>query len=47
MIFRKSRYVCSKTVGVESNKSARDINRRIVEMLRKGVEAVIELTVLE
>jgi hypothetical protein len=47
MIFRKSRYVCSKTVGVESNKSARDIDRRIVEMLRKGVEAVIELTVLE
>ncbi len=47
MIFRKSRYVCSKTVGVESSKSARDIDRRIVETLRKEAEALIELTVLE
>ncbi|MBO3754403.1 MAG: DUF371 domain-containing protein [Candidatus Brockarchaeota archaeon] len=47
MVFRKSRYVCSKTVGIESSKSARDIDRRIVKMLRKGAEALIELTVLE
>ncbi|MCX8183889.1 MAG: DUF371 domain-containing protein [Crenarchaeota archaeon] len=47
MVFRKSRYVCSKTVGVESSKSARDIDRRIVKMLREGAEALIELTVLE
>ncbi|MBO3799199.1 MAG: DUF371 domain-containing protein [Thermoproteota archaeon] len=47
MVFRKSRYVCGKTVGVESSKSAKDIDRRIVEKLRKGAEALIELTVLD
>ncbi len=47
MVFRKSRYICSKTVGIESSKSARDIDRRIVKMLRNGAEALIELTVLE
>ncbi len=45
MVFRKSRYVCGKTVGVESSKSARDIDRRIVKNLRKGSEALMELTV--
>jgi len=33
-------------VGVESSKSARDIDRRIVKNLRKGSEALMELTVL-
>lgn len=47
MVFRKSRYVCSKTVGVESSKSARDIDRRIVKRLREEAEAVMELTVLD
>jgi hypothetical protein len=47
MVFRRSRYVCSKTVGVESSKSARDIDRRIVRRLRKGAEAVMELTILD
>jgi len=46
MVFRKSRYVCSKTVGVESSKSARDIDRRIVRRLRKGAEALMELVIL-
>jgi len=46
MVFRKSRYVCGKTVGVESSKSARDIDRRIVKNLRRGSEALMELTVI-
>lgn len=47
MVFRKSNYVCSKTVGVKSSKSARDIDRRIVKRLREGAEAIMELTVMD
>ncbi|MGQ9478438.1 MAG: DUF371 domain-containing protein [Thermoproteota archaeon] len=45
MVFRKSNYFCGRTVGVRSSKSARDISRRIVEKLRSGNEAIMELTV--
>ncbi|MEM2929470.1 MAG: DUF371 domain-containing protein [Thermoproteota archaeon] len=46
MVFRKSRYVCGKTVGVESSKSARDIDRRIIRRLRDEAEAVMELIIV-
>jgi hypothetical protein len=45
MVFRKSSYVCDKTVGIRSNKSAIDIDRRIVERLRNGCEAVVKLRI--
>ncbi|MEM1547543.1 MAG: DUF371 domain-containing protein [Thermoproteota archaeon] len=45
MVFRKSSYVCDKTVGVRSNKSAIDIDRSIVEKLRNGCEAIVELRI--
>lgn len=45
MIFRKSSYVCSKTVGIKSSKSAMDISRSIVSRLRKGSEITMELTI--
>ncbi|MCS7138446.1 MAG: DUF371 domain-containing protein [Crenarchaeota archaeon] len=45
MVFRKSKYICDKTVGIRSNKSAVDIDRRIVERLREGCEATIELII--
>jgi hypothetical protein len=45
MVFRKSSYICGKTVGVKSNKSAKDINRSLIRRLKEGHEAVMELTV--
>lgn len=45
MVFRKSTYICDKTVGIKSSKSAMDIDRRIVEKLKKGFEATLELMV--
>ncbi|MEM1557068.1 MAG: DUF371 domain-containing protein [Thermoproteota archaeon] len=45
MVFRKSSYICDKTVGIRSNKSALDIDRRIVEKLREGSEAIVELRI--
>jgi hypothetical protein len=45
MIFRKSSYVCDKTVGVKSSKSAIDISRSIVSKLRRGSEITIELAI--
>lgn len=34
MIFRKSNYICEATVMINSDKSAKDINREIVRKLR-------------
>jgi len=45
MVFRKSSYICDKTVGIRSNKSAIDIDRRIIEKLREGSEALVELKI--
>ncbi|MEM2980790.1 MAG: DUF371 domain-containing protein [Thermoproteota archaeon] len=45
MIFRKSSYICGKTVGVKSSKSAMDVSRSIVSRLRRGSEITMELTV--
>ncbi|MEM3712049.1 MAG: DUF371 domain-containing protein [Thermoproteota archaeon] len=45
MVFRKSAYICDKTVGIKSSKSAIDIDRRIVEKLKEGFEATVELRV--
>lgn len=45
MVFRKSQYICSKTVGIKSNKSAKDIDRLLIRKLKKGSEAVMELVI--
>lgn len=36
MVFRKSSYSCSRTVMIKADKAAVDLNRRLVEALRKG-----------
>jgi hypothetical protein len=45
MVFRKSSYVCDKTVGIRSSKGARDIDRSLVEKLKKGSEAMVKLKI--
>ncbi len=34
VVIRKSDYVCDRTLAIRSNKSARDIDREIVELLK-------------
>ncbi|NJE29679.1 DUF371 domain-containing protein [Thermococcus sp. 18S1] len=48
MVIRKSTYVDSRTLAIRANKAARDIDRRIVELLKNpGTIAEIELVVLD
>ena len=34
IVVRKSEFVCDRTLAIRANKSARDINREIVELLK-------------
>ena len=43
MVFRRSRYVCPRTVMVGADKSAIDLPRKVVEVLRKP-DASIRIT---
>ncbi|MET1124356.1 MAG: DUF371 domain-containing protein [Archaeoglobaceae archaeon] len=44
VVFRKSNYVCGRTVGVKATKAARDLNREIVELLKdRRVELIVEI----
>jgi hypothetical protein len=46
MVVRKSTYIDRKTLAVRANKAARDIDRRIIEMLKNPeTEAEIELVI--
>ncbi|ASJ07913.1 hypothetical protein A3L11_01205 [Thermococcus siculi] len=48
MVIRKSTYVDGRTLAVRANKAARDIDRRIVELLRDPeTRAEIELIILD
>ncbi len=48
MVFRKSNYVCGRTVMIQADKAAADINRDLVRLLRQEatmVKVTIEVTV--
>jgi len=46
VVIRKSDFVCDRTLAVRSNKSARDVDREIVELLRDPkTEIILVLTV--
>ncbi len=45
MIVRKSEYVDAATIGIKANKSAADIDRRLVQKLRKGGELYVVMIV--
>jgi len=48
MVIRKSDYVDGRTLAIRANKSARDINRELVELLKDPrTEAVVELIIVE
>ncbi|RLE99074.1 MAG: DUF371 domain-containing protein [Thermoprotei archaeon] len=43
MVVRRSRYVDDRTVAVESDKAAAHLDRRLVELLRRGAELEVLL----
>ncbi|RLF18714.1 MAG: DUF371 domain-containing protein [Thermoprotei archaeon] len=46
LVFRKSEYVCGRTVMVRANKAARDLDRRLIRALRDPEsEVTVTLTV--
>ncbi len=46
IIVRKSRFIDDATLCIEANKSARDLNRELVNELRKGLALVMKIMVL-
>jgi len=47
MVVRKSDFVCSRTLAVRADKASIDLDRGLVEKLKQGGGAVIELKVLK
>jgi hypothetical protein len=45
MVFRVSDYVCGRTVMINADKPASRLDRRLIEELASGKDAVIELSV--
>lgn len=47
MIIRKSDFVCGRTLCVRADKAAADLNRKLIEELKKGGRLTAALEVLE
>ncbi len=48
MVIRKSTYIDARTLAIKANKAARDIDRKLVELLKSPeAEAVVELIILD
>jgi len=45
MVWRRSRYVCGRTVGIMTDRTARTLPRELVDCLRSGRELIVEMTV--
>ncbi|ACX72840.1 Protein of unknown function DUF371 [Methanocaldococcus vulcanius M7] len=45
MVIRKSDYICPRTLMINANKSAKDINREIVKKLKNGANLTFKIIV--
>ncbi|MDI9645839.1 MAG: DUF371 domain-containing protein [Archaeoglobales archaeon] len=46
IVFRKSNFICSRTVGIRSTKAAIDLNREMIELMKdEKTEIVVEIKV--
>lgn len=45
MVWRRSRHLCGRTVGVGSDQTAKTLPRELIACLRKGGELLVEMTV--
>ena len=47
MIIRKSDYVCGRTLAVRADKAAADLNRNLIEEMKKGGQLTATLKILD
>ena len=47
IVIRKSSYICPRTLMINADKSAKDINREIVKKLKEGKELIFKIKVVE
>lgn len=45
LVWRKSEFVCGRTIGIRSDRAARDLPRELIACLQEGGELVVEMTV--
>jgi uncharacterized protein len=45
MVWRRSRYMCGRTIGIGSDRVARTLPRELIDCLRAGRELFVEMTV--
>jgi uncharacterized protein len=45
LVWRRSRYVCGRTIGIETDRAARDLPCELVDRLKAGRELLVEMTV--
>jgi hypothetical protein len=46
IVIRKSSYVCDRTLMIQADKSAAEINRKIVRKLKEGKEMILRVSVI-
>lgn len=46
LVWRRSSFVCGRTIGIGSDTAARDLPRELVDLLRQGMELEILMTVV-
>ena len=44
-VVRKSDYICERTLAIKADKAAVDIDRKLVEKLRRGKKLILEIAV--
>ncbi|AEH07111.1 DUF371 domain-containing protein [Methanothermococcus okinawensis] len=45
IVIRKSNFICPRTLMINSDKSAKDLNREIVERLKKGEDLIFKIII--
>ncbi len=46
MVVRKSNFICNRTLAINSDKAARDLDRGLVDKLKTGGNVIIELKLI-
>jgi uncharacterized protein len=45
LVWRRSRYVCGRTIGIDTDQVARTLPRELIDCLKAGRELFVEMTV--
>lgn len=45
MVWRRSRYMCGRTIGIDADQVARTLPRELIDCLKAGRELLVEMTV--